>query len=44
MKKLVGALLVLVALLFAAPVIESGSSTRWFQAIGAADGGDGGGP
>ena len=46
MKKVVGALLVLVALLFAAPVIESGtsSSTELFQAIGTADGGDGSGP
>jgi hypothetical protein len=44
MKKIVGALLVLVALLFVAPVIESGSSTQLFQAIGTADGGDGSGP
>ena len=46
MTKLVGALLTLAALLLAAPVIESGTSdsTQWFQAIGTADGGDGGGP
>ena len=46
MTKLVGALLTLMALLLAAPVIESGTSgsTQWFQAIGTADGGDGGGP
>jgi hypothetical protein len=46
MTKLVGALLALMALLLAAPVIESGTmgSTQWFQAIGTADGGGGGGP
>jgi hypothetical protein len=46
MTKFVGALLALAALLFAAPVIESGTSgsTQWFQAIGTADGGAGGGP
>jgi hypothetical protein len=46
MTKLVGALLALAVLLFAAPVIESGTtgSTQWFQAIGTADGGSGGGP
>ena len=44
MKKIVGTLLTLVALLLAAPVIESGTSgsTQWFQAIGTADGGGGG--
>jgi hypothetical protein len=44
MTKLFCALLALVALLFAAPVIESGTSgsTQWFQAIGTADGGGGG--
>jgi len=46
MTKILGALVALVVLLFAAPVIESGTtgSTQWFQAIGTADGGDGGGP
>lgn len=46
MIKIVGMLLTLAALLFAAPVIESGTSgsTQWFQAIGTADGGGGGGP
>jgi len=46
MTKLIGALLTLMALLLAAPVIESGTSgsTQWFQAIGTADGGGGGGP
>ena len=46
MKKVIGALLTLAALLFVAPVIESGTSgsTQWFQAIGTADGGAGGGP
>ena len=46
MKKLVGALLTLALLLLAAPVIESGTSgsSQWFQAIGTADGGGGGGP
>jgi hypothetical protein len=46
MAKLVGVFVTLVVLLFAAPVIESGTSgsTQWFQAIGTADGGAGGGP
>lgn len=46
MTKLVGVVLTLVALLLAVPVIESGTSgsTQWFQAIGTADGGGGGGP
>jgi hypothetical protein len=46
MRKIFGTLLVLAALLFAAPVLESGTSgsTQWFQAIGTADGGGGGGP
>jgi hypothetical protein len=45
MTKLVGAILTLVALLLAAPVIESGTlgTTQLFQAIGTADGGDGSG-
>ena len=45
MKKLVGAVLTLVALLLAAGIIESGitDSTQVFQAIGTADGGGGGG-
>jgi hypothetical protein len=46
MAKLVGVFMTLVAFLLAAPVIESGTSgsTQWFQSIGTADGGDGGGP
>jgi hypothetical protein len=46
MTKLIGTLLGLVALLLAAPIIDSGTSgsTQWFQSIGTADGGDGGGP
>ena len=46
MTKLVGALLTLIAVLLAAPVLESrtSGSTQWFQAIGTADGGAGGGP
>jgi hypothetical protein len=45
MKKLIGAVLTLVALLLAAGIIESGitDSTQVFQAIGTADGGGGGG-
>jgi hypothetical protein len=44
MTKVFGIVLALAALLFAAPVIESGTSgsTQWFQAIGTADGGGGG--
>jgi len=44
MTKLIGVLLTLIAVLFVAPVIESGTSgsTQWFQAIGTADGGGGG--
>jgi hypothetical protein len=45
MKMTLGAVLTLVALLLAAGIIESGvsESTQYFQAIGTADGGDGGG-
>ena len=45
MKKLVGAILTLMALLLAAGIIESGisESTQIFYAIGTADGGGGGG-
>jgi len=45
MARLIGILLTLAAVLFVAPVIESGTSgsTQWFQAIGTADG-SGGGP
>jgi len=45
MTKLVAAALLLASFLFVAPVIESGtsSSSQLFQAIGTADGGDGGG-
>ncbi len=44
MTKLLAAVLVLASFLFAAPVIESGTSgsTQFFQAIGTADGGGGG--
>jgi hypothetical protein len=44
MRILLGTLLVLSAFLFAAPIIESGTSgsTQVFQAIGTADGGGGG--
>jgi hypothetical protein len=44
MRKLLGALLVVTAVLLAAPIIESGTSgsTQVFQAIGTADGGGGG--
>jgi hypothetical protein len=44
MRKLVSALLVITAILFAAPILESGTSgsTQVFQAIGTADGGAGG--
>jgi hypothetical protein len=45
MAKLLAALMIVASFLLAAPVIESGtsSSTQIFQAIGTADGGDGGG-
>ena len=45
MRILLGALAILAAFLFAAPVIESGTigSTQVFQAVGTADGGGGGG-
>ena len=45
MAKILAALLMVASFLLAAPVIESGtsSSTQIFQAIGTADGGDGGG-
>ncbi len=45
MKKLVAVILVLASALLVAPVIESGtsSSTQFFQAIGTADSGGGGG-
>ena len=45
MKKVLGAVLTLVALLLAAGIIESGvsDSSQIFQAIGTADGGGGGG-
>lgn len=44
MSKIIGVLLVIAAFLFAAPVIESGTSgsSQMFQAIGTADGGGGG--
>ena len=44
MRTLLGTLFVLAAVLFAAPIIESGTSgsTQVFQAIGTADGGGGG--
>jgi|SoiMethySBSTD1v2_1073268.scaffolds.fasta_scaffold296665_1 hypothetical protein len=44
MKTLLGALAIIVAFLFAAPIIESGTSgaTQVFQAIGTAEGGGGG--
>ena len=43
MRKSFGILLVLAALLLAAPVIESGTSeSQVFQAVGTADGGGGG--
>jgi hypothetical protein len=44
MRKLLSALLVLSAFLFAAPILESATSgsTQLFQAIGTADGGGGG--
>lgn len=43
MKKIVAIVLVLVSLLFVAPLIESGtsSSTQIFQAVGTAEGGGG---
>ena len=45
MKKVLGAVLTLVALLLAAGIIESGvtETTQVFQGIGTADGGGGGG-
>jgi hypothetical protein len=44
MAKLLAALLVVASLLMLAPVLESGAgSTQFFQAIGTADGGGGGG-
>lgn len=44
-KLVVAAVLLLASFLFVAPVIESGTSgsTQFFQAIGTADGGGGGG-
>ena len=44
MTKVIAAVLVLASFLFAAPVLESATSgsTQLFQAIGTADGGDGG--
>ncbi len=44
MRILLGALAIIAAFLFAAPIIESGTSgsTQMFQAIGTAEGGDGG--
>ena len=45
MTKMIAAVVVLASFLFAAPVLESATSgsTQIFQAIGTADGGDGGG-
>ena len=45
MAKLVAALMILTSFLLVAPVIESGTSgsTQFFQAIGTAEGGGGGG-
>jgi len=45
MTKLWAVLLILASFLLAAPVLESGTSesTQYFQAIGTADGGAGGG-
>jgi len=45
MAKLWTALLIVASLLMLAPVIESGTSesTQFFQAVGTADGGGGGG-
>jgi hypothetical protein len=45
MSRVIAAALIFGSLLFAAPVIESGTSgsTQLFQAIGTADGGGGGG-
>ena len=44
MTKMIAAVVVLASFLFAAPVLESATSgsTQIFQAIGTADGGDGG--
>jgi hypothetical protein len=44
MKTLLGALAIIAAFLFAAPIIESGTTgaTQVFQAIGTAEGGGGG--
>lgn len=45
MTKLLAALMIVASFLLVAPVIESGTSgsTQFFQAIGTADGGGGGG-
>jgi hypothetical protein len=45
MTKLLAVLAVVASFLFVAPVIESGTSgsTQYFQAVGTADGGSGGG-
>ena len=45
MAKVLAALLIVASFLLVAPVIESGTlgTTQMFQAIGTADGGDGGG-
>lgn len=45
MAKFVAALMILASFLLVAPVIESGTSgsTQFFQAIGTAEGGGGGG-
>jgi hypothetical protein len=45
MAKLVAALTIIASFLFVAPVLESGTSgsTQFFQAIGTAEGGGGGG-
>lgn len=45
MAKLVAALMIIASFLFVAPVLESGTSgsTQFFQAIGTAEGGGGGG-
>jgi hypothetical protein len=45
MTKLLAVLALVASFLFVAPVIESGTSgsTQYFQAVGTADGGSGGG-
>jgi hypothetical protein len=45
MAKLLAGLIIVASFLLAAPVIESGTSgsTQFFQAVGTADGGSGGG-